>query len=106
VNLKNLLIQVLDGLVGKTSLPTNLRASFLFLLIWRHNNLLGPCLIVNYTQFKTKVGIAMVLRKVFKRMTMILSYSMRKRLENDVLGDIFNIICVKQHIFKSIILSV
>ena len=89
LNLKNLLIQVLDGWVGNTILPTWLRARFLFLLIWLNNNLLGSWLIVNSTQFKAKVGIPIVLREVLEWLAVVMSDGMSKVLVNDILGHVF-----------------
>ena len=88
LNLKNLLVQVLDGWVGNTILHLNLRALLLFLLILRLNSQLGFWFIIDPTQFKAKVGIPMLLREVIERLAVVLSDGMSKGLVNDVLGDI------------------
>jgi hypothetical protein len=66
LNLKNLLVQVLDGWVMNTILPSNLRALLLFLLVLGLNSWLGSWFVIDSTKFKAKVGITMLLREVIE----------------------------------------
>ena len=88
LNLKNLLIQILDSWVGNTILASNLRAPLLFFLILRLNSQLGFWFIIDSTQFKAEEGIPMLLREVIERLAVVLSDGLCKGLVNDVLGDI------------------
>ena len=88
LNLKNLFVQVLDGWVGNTILVSYLRALLLFLLILRLNSKLSFWFNIDSTQFKAKVGIPMLLRKIIEWLAVVLSYSMSKNFVNDILGEI------------------
>ena len=85
LNLKNLLVQILDGCVG----DTNLRALFLFLLILRLKSWQDSWFIIDSTKFKAKVGITMLLREVIEWLAVVLSDGLSKDLVNDIFSEIF-----------------
>ena len=106
LNLKNLLFQIVDGWVRNTILPSNLRALFLFLQILRLNSELGFLFIIDSTQFKTKVGIPMLLREVIEWLAVVLSDGMSKDLVNDVFSEILQVARPIQDLIKFIIAAV
>ena len=88
LNLKNLLVQDLDGWVGNTILPSNLRVLLFFLLILRLNTWLSSWFIIDSSQFKEKEGIPMLLREINEWQAVVLPDGMSTGLVNDILGEI------------------
>ena len=107
VNLKNLLVQVLDGWgIRNTILMINLRGFLLFLLILRLDYWLGSWFIIDSTQFKAKVGISVLLREIIEWLAVVLSDGMSKDLVNDIFSEILQVARPIQDLIKFIIAAV